>query len=243
MKNKLDELRAKYEVKEFIKNDPIQFPHRFKTLEEIEISGFLASGFAYGKRELFIQKLNLLFEIMENKPLEFILNFGDNKEKLKGFNYRFIKDFDLICVLELLNKLYSNKSNLRELFYKSKVESNNLQGVCDYFYSNCNNLTSGFCHFLPNPNKGGALKRLNMFLRWMIRDGEVDLGVWDIYKKSELLIPLDTHVATISREFNLLKRTSNDFKAVIELTEKLKEFNQKDPIGYDFALFGLGVNR
>lgn len=243
MKNKLDELRAKYEVKEFIENDPIQFPHRFKTLEEIEISGFLASGFAYGKRELFIQKLNLLFEIMENKPLEFILNFEDNKEKLKGFNYRFIKDFDLICVLELLNKLYFNKSNLRELFYKSKVESNNLQGVCDYFYSNCNNLTSGFCHFLPNPNKGGALKRLNMFLRWMIRDGEVDLGVWDIYKKSELLIPLDTHVATISREFNLLKRTSNDFKAVIELTEKLKEFNQKDPIGYDFALFGLGVNR
>ncbi|MBR2386907.1 TIGR02757 family protein [bacterium] len=243
MKNKLDALRKQYEVKEFIYSDPIQFPHKFQTLEDIEISAFLASGFAYGKRELFIQKLNLLFEIMNNKPLEFILGFEDNKEKLKGFNYRFIKDFDLVCVLELLNKLYAKKSNLRELFYNSKAKNGSLQGVCDYFYSNCNNLTAGFCHFLPNPKNGGALKRLNMFLRWMTRDGEVDLGVWDIYKKSELLIPLDTHVATISREFNLLTRSSNDFKAVIELTEKLKEFNPDDPTGYDFALFGLGVNR
>ena len=126
MKNRLDNLRAQYETKDFIKDDPIQFPHRFKTIENIEIAGFIASGFAYGKRELFIQKLNILFEIMDNKPLEFILNIKDNKEKLKDFNYRFIKDFDLICVLELLNKLYLRKSNLRELFYKSKKEFNTL---------------------------------------------------------------------------------------------------------------------
>ena len=243
MKNKLEELRAKYETKDFIKDDPIQFPHRFKTIEDIEIAGLIASSFAYGKRELFIKKLNILFKIMNEKPLEFILDIEDRKNELNGFIYRFIKDYDLVCVFRALNKLYSSKSNLRELFYKSKKEFGSFQGVADYFYTFADkNCSQGFYHFMPNPKNGGAGKRLNMFLRWLTRSGEVDLGVWDVYKPSELLIPLDTHVANISREFNLLERKSNDMRAVVELTEKLKTFDSSDPVKYDFALFGLGVN-
>lgn len=243
MKNKLEELREKYETKDFIKDDPIQFLHRFKTLEDIEISGLIASGFAYGKRELFIKKLNILFKIMDEKPLDFILDIENRASELNGFIYRFIKDYDLVCIFRALNKLYSSKSNLRELFYKSKKEYGSLQGVVDYFYNFADkNCSQGFYHFMPNPKNNGAEKRLNMYLRWLTRCGEVDLGVWDIYKPSELLIPLDVHVANISRKFNLLNRKSNDMKAVIELTEKLKTFDPDDPVKYDFALFGLGIN-
>ena len=114
--------------------------------------------------------------------------------------------------------------------------------MTNYFYSNstCPN-SQGFCFMFAKPENNSALKRINMFLRWMVRGGVVDFGAWNVIKKSELLIPLDTHVARLSREFNLLNRKQNDFKAVIELTEKLKEFDENDPVKYDFALFGLGI--
>ena len=115
-----------------------------------------------------------------------------------------------------------------------------LQGVCDYFYDGVQ-LTQGYCHLIPNPRNGGALKRLNMFLRWMVRKPPVDLGLWDFIPTSKLLIPFDVHVARISREMGLLGRNSDDCKAVIELTERLKNFDSIDPVKYDFALFGYGV--
>ena len=117
------------------------------------------------------------------------------------------------------------------------------QGVVDYFYSKVDKTaTNGFYHMLPNPSKKSALKRLNMLLRWFIRNGEVDLGIWTFMDKSELLIPLDTHVAKISRKLGLLKRNDNGYESVIELTNNLKLFNPTDPIKYDFALFGYGIN-
>lgn len=238
MKNKLDELTKKYETEDFIKDDPIQFPHKFKTKEDIEIAGFISSLFAFGKRELFIKKLDYIFSLA-NSPYELISDF--DKYNLDNFIYRFIKSEDLIELLKILNKLYiKDKSSLEELF-NSK---NKFCTITDYFYNNsncCNNL--GFCFMFAKPSNNSALKRLNMFLRWMVRDGKVDLGIWKSIKKSELLIPLDTHVARISREFNLLKRKQNDFKAVLELTDKLKEFDENDPIKYDFALFGLGIEQ
>ena len=236
MKNKLDNLVKKYETINFIKSDPIQFPHKFKNKVDIEISAFISSLFAFGKRELFIKKLNYLFSLA-NSPFELIADF--KKYNLHDFIYRFIKSEDLVELLRLLNKLYiQDKSSLEELFNSN----NRFHNATDYFYSNsiCPNNT-GFCFMFAKPENNSALKRLNMFLRWMIRDGEVDFGIWSSIKKSELLIPLDTHVARLSREFGLLKRTSNDFRAVIELTEKLKEFDESDPVKYDFALFGLGV--
>ncbi len=236
MKNKLDNLIKKYETADFIKSDPIQFPHRFEDKTDIEISAFISALFAFGRREQFIKKLDFIFSLT-NSPTELIKDF--KKYNLNNFIYRFIKDVDLIELLRLLNKLYFiDKTSLEELF-NSK---NRFKTATDYFYSNsiCPDNT-GFCFMFAKPENNSALKRLNMFLRWMTRDGVVDFGIWKSIKKSELLIPLDTHVARISRHFNLLNRKQNDFKAVLELSEKLKEFDSNDPVKYDFALFGLGI--
>lgn len=244
-KLELEELTKKYETKDFIKDDPIQFPHRFKDAKDIEIAAFLASLFAYGNRKVFIKKLEELFKIMNNKPLEYVLNF--NPKTLKGFNYRFAKDIDIIEVFHILNKLYKEDSGLKDLFAYGWGLNNSistmLQIVTDYFYSTVqHDVGQGFYHLIPNPKNGGAVKRMNMFLRWMVRKGPVDLGLWNFIPTSELLIPIDVHVARISRKMGLLSRNSNDFKAVLELSKNLKIFDPKDPIKFDFAMFGLGVN-
>ncbi len=243
----LDELVKKYETKDFIKDDPIQFPHRFSKKEDIEIAGFLASIFAYGKRELFIKKLNELFEIMENKPLNYVLNFSGEKKELENFDYRFSIGIDLEQIILILKQLYTSGESLETLFEYGWKQNKNIQKmqqiVVDYFYARITlPVSNGFFHLLPNPSKNSACKRINMFLRWMVRDGEVDIGIWKFIPKSDLLIPLDTHVAKISREINLLERKQNDYNAVVELTQKLKEFSPEDPTKYDFAMFGYGVN-
>lgn len=244
LKTDLDKLVQKYETIEFIKNDPIQFPHRFKNDRDIELAGFIASLFAYGNRKVFIKKLNELFDIMQNEPLNFVQNF--DKKSLKNFSYRFSKDYEITELFNILKKLYKT-SNLKELFeygYQTKDIFYMEQVVIDFFYSQVqNDVGQGFYHLLPNPQKNGAMKRMNMLLRWFVRDGVVDLGIWKFIKKSELLIPLDTHVAKLSREMKILNRSSNDRKAVIELSNKLKEFDSQDPIKYDFAIFGLGVDK
>ena len=237
MKKFLDNLVKKYETKDFIKSDPIQFPHQYKDKTDIEISAFISSLFAFGKREMFINKLRYLFSLSQT-PRELIKDF--KKHNLEDFIYRFIKSADLIELLKILNKLYFiDKSSLEELFSCK----NRLINCTEYFYKNSSCKTSnGFCFMFAKPENNSAMKRLNMFLRWMTRDGIVDFGIWKNIKKSDLLIPLDTHVARLSRNFGLLKRKQNDYKAALELTEKLKEFDENDPVKYDFALFGLGVN-
>lgn len=272
-KTKLEELAKKYEVESFIQDDPIQFPHRFmpschcegvngseghrlsfkyppkqslSDLNNVEIAAFIASLFAYGNRKVFVKKLDELFEIMGNEPYEYVLNF--TPKTLKGFNYRFAKDVDIIEVFTILNKLYKQNSGLKKLFqYGYKVDKSiftMLQTVTDYFYSNVKNkVGQGFYHLIPDPKNGGAMKRMNMFLRWMVRKGPVDLGVWDFIPANELLIPLDVHVARISREMGLLQRSSNDFKAVLELSQNLKKICPQDPVKFDFSMFGLGITK
>ena len=252
-RTELDNLVKKYETIDFIKDDPIQFPHRgrSKCKEEMELYGFIASLFAYGNRKIFIKKLDDIFLKADNDLLGFIKN-GDFSV-FKGVEYRFSKDNDIIPIFEILSKLYNESRGLDELFqygwthpssYPSSLERKQLffQTVVDYFYSNApETVGQGFYHMIPNPQNGGAMKRMNMFLRWMVRKGPVDLGVWEFIKPSELLIPLDVHVARVSREMGLLTRKSNDFKAVIELTNQLKNICPEDPIKYDFAMFGFGV--
>ena len=243
----LDDLVEKYECFDFVNDDPIQFIHRFDKKNDIEIAAFLTSIFSYGKREVFISKLNFLFEIMGNEPYNFILNFDENNHSLDNFSYRFSVGVDLVQIIFILKMLYSTSESLESLFAAGwKMHGSvkkMLQYVIDYFYSRVTlPVTKGFYHLLPNPSKGSACKRLNMFLRWMIRDGFVDLGIWDFMPKSDLLIPLDVHVAKISRSLGLLKRKQNDFLAVLELTERLKCFDSNDPVKYDFAMFGYGVN-
>ena len=241
-KEELDALAAKYETKDFIKDDPIQFLHRFndKGKEDAELAGCIASLFAYGNRKMFISKLNDLFARADNDIANYVKN-GDFAN-LKGMEYRFAKDYDIIPVFEILNKLYSSSKGLEELFSYAFKSENFLQTVVDYFYSNAPKTAEhGFYHMIPNPANGGAMKRMNMYLRWMVRSSEVDLGIWKFMQPKDLLIPLDVHVARVSRSMGLLNRKSNDFKAVLELTEKLREFCPEDPVKYDFAMFAFGV--
>ena len=247
LKEQLDEYVKQYETKDFIKDDPVQFIHRFNNKHDIETAGFIASMFAYGKREVFISKLNHIFNLMENKPYEFVKSFDYKSNKIINCDYRFSKDCDLVQILKTLNTLYNENETLETLFEYNYKRNKDIwemfQGVADYFYAKVDlNVTKGFYHLLPNPMKKSALKRMNMLLRWFVRKSEVDIGIWDFIPKSELLIPLDTHVAKISRSLNLLKRNDNAYESVIELTDNLKLFDPNDPVKYDFALFGYGVN-
>jgi len=243
-KSELDKLVEKYETVEFFYDDPIGIPNKFKDKRDKEIAGFISSLVAYGRRDVFIKKLNELFDIADNEPYNFIINF--EPKILGNFNYRFGKSEDFAQIFNILKGLYKNDGGLEELFkyaYKNKVDNNMFIPVSDYFYSRArDNSSLGFKFMIPDARKSSAMKRMCMFLRWMVRKGPVDFGIWNFMDTSELLMPLDVHVARISRQMGLLERKINDFKAVLELTENLKKFDNKDPVKYDFAIFGLGVN-
>lgn len=243
-KEEIDKLVQTYETKEFFYDDPVGIPNRFSDKKDKEIAGFIASLVAYGRREVFLKKLAILFEIAQNEPLNFILNF--EPEILGDFNYRFGKPDDFAQIFNILRDLYEKEGGLEELFkygYENQINDNMFIPVTDYFYSKArDNSAQGFRFMLPDARKGSAMKRMCMYLRWMVRKGPVDFGLWDFMPASDLYIPLDTHVARISREMGLLTRNANDFKSVIELTENLKKFDANDPAKYDFALFGYGVN-
>ena len=179
--------------------------------------------------------------IAKNEPLNFIQNFESGM--IGDFNYRFGKPNDFISIFEIMKTLYNTTEGLEELFADGYKKGKMFENVVDYFYARANqNVGQGFYHMIPNPHNGGAMKRMCMFLRWMVRKSCVDAGIWNFMKPSELYIPLDVHVARVSREMGLLTRNSNDFKAVIELTNKLKEFCPDDPIKYDFAMFAYGID-
>lgn len=246
MKNLLDKYAKQYDTEDFIKDDPVQFVHLYDTPKNIEIAGFIASMFAYGKRELFIKQLKTFLTKKKNLS-EFIKDFDENDEILKNFNYRFSKGVDFIQILKILQKLQAENESLKSLFKYHYEQSHNiikmLSGVTDYFYSNVTmDVTQGFYHLLPDPQKGGAVKRMNMMLRWFVRKSPVDVGIWDFIDKSELIIPLDVHVGNISRQLGLLTRKNNDMKSAMEITENLRKMDKNDPIKYDFALFGIGIN-
>ena len=245
-KTELDTLVKKYENEDFIKEDPIQFIFRGNNKQDAELGGFIASLFAYGNRKMFIKTLDEIFERAENDISNYIKN-GDFTN-LKGIGYRFSKDYDIIPMFEILHLLYKESNGLEDLFaYSFKSERGEkydefLQGVVDYFYARApKGAGQGFYHMIPDPKKGGAMKRMNMFLRWMVRKSPVDLGIWEFMTPADLYIPLDVHVARQSRNMGLLTRKSNDYQAVRELTGKLKEFCPDDPVKYDFALFAFGV--
>ncbi len=244
-KNELDKLVQLYETPDFINDDPIQFLHRLNNKKDIEIAGFISSLVAYGRRDVFIKKLNELFKIAQNEPYNFIINF--DPKLLGNFNYRFGKPNDFAMIFSILKELYTKNGGLEELFkygYNNPIKNNIFIPITDYFYSRAEeNTQQGFYFMIPDPKKGGAMKRMCMFLRWMVRKGPVDFGIWNFMPTSDLYIPLDVHVARISREMGLLKRNANDFKAVLELTNNLKQFDPNDPVKYDFAMFGYGINQ
>ena len=242
----LDKLVNRFENPNFIVNDPIQFIYRGKSKKDSELGGFIASLFAYGNRKVFIKTLNEIFNKADNNIYDYIQNGDFNN--LKGIGYRFSKDYDIIPMFKILHQLYSESNGLEDLFKYSFISDRGenydhyLDKVVDYFYSRApRGAGQGFYHMIPDPKKGGAMKRMNMFLRWMVRKSPVDIGIWDFMTPADLYIPLDVHVARQARSMGLLTRKSNDYRAVRELTNRLKEFCPDDPVKYDFALFAFGV--
>ena len=187
-KEEIDELVQTYETKEFFYDDPVGIPNRFSDKKDKEIAGFIASLVAYGRREVFLKKLAILFEIAQNEPLNFILNL--EPEVLGDFNYRFGKPDDFAQIFNIMRDLYEKEGGLEELFkygYENQINDNMFIPVTDYFYSKArDNSAQGFRFMLPDARKGSAMKRMCMYLRWMVRKGPVDFGLWDFMPASDL---------------------------------------------------------
>lgn len=240
LKSFLDFKAEQYENSDFIDSDPIQIPHRFSKKEDIEISGFLLSTIAWGNRTMIIRNGNKLMEIMENKPHQFILDFTSRDLE---FVHRTFNSQDLDFYLRSLQSIYQN-GNLEEAFSKHP----GIEGIKGRIVNFRNKFLSTEHEnrsekHISNPLKNSACKRLNMFLRWMVRDARkgVDFGIWKSIDSSELYLPLDVHTSKNARKLNLLGRKQDDWRALEELMVHLRYFDEKDPVKYDFALFGLGV--
>ena len=228
----------------FIEHDPIQIPHRFSKKQDIEITGLLIATIAWGNRKMIIKNGFNLLEIMEDNPLEFVLNYDSKDLVHSHFVHRTFNHQDLDFFLRGLKKCYTNHVSL-ESWFNGPADAHNCKPHLLHFRSKLFATThaSRSEKHVSNPEKGSAAKRLNMFLRWMVRRDKnaVDFGVWDSISPAQLCIPLDVHTGRVARSIGLLQRKQNDWKTVEELMQALRLFDPVDPVKYDYALFGLGV--
>jgi uncharacterized protein (TIGR02757 family) len=233
-----------YESLEFIGTDPIQIPHRFSKKEDIEIAGFLTATIAWGNRKSIITNANKLMRCMDDSPHEFVLNHSQKElEPLASFVHRTFNGIDTAYFIKALRHLYAEENGLEGLFETPK--QGNLQetiSAAKQVFFSLDHPERTTKHF-PDPVKGSAAKRINMYLRWMVRpaDKGVDFGLWQSLEPAQLSCPLDVHSGNVARKLGLLKRKQNDAKALAELDNTLRRLDPKDPVKYDFALFGLGV--
>lgn len=237
-----------YDQPSFIKADPICIPHLFTKKQDIEISGFFAAIFAWGLRTTIINKSRELMSLMDNAPHDFCLHHTDNDlRKLEGFCHRTFCDTDLLYFIEFFKMHYSKFESLEDAFLLSgKKEKytpeNALNSFYQYFFS-LTDVPKRTMKHIASPAKKSTCKRLNMYLRWMVRKDKrgVDFGIWNNIPMQELMIPLDLHVARVARHFGLIQRKATDWETVKELTAELRVLDAEDPSKYDFALFALGV--
>lgn len=248
LKDFLDRKVEEYNRPDFIPNDPISIPHQFSEKQDIEIMGFFASILAWGQRKTIINKCNELIERMDGSPYDFIVNHGDEDLKnMLGFKHRTFNDTDLLYFISFFKYHYTHFTSLEDAFLQ--VEDMNgfsieesLNSFKSYFFS-----LPDYPHrtrkHVSSPLQKSTCKRLNMFLRWMVRkdDMGVDFGIWDQIKPKDLICPCDVHVERVARKFGLIQTDKVNWKTAIELTDHLKELDPADPVKYDFALFGLGV--
>ena len=245
-----------YNRPSFISQDPVSIPHRFSKRQDIEIAGFFAAIFSWGHRTIIIRKSGELMQLMDNAPHQFVLQHSEKDlRKLLDFKHRTFNATDLLYFIDFFKQHYSRHDSLEEAFLSARRSSAgrhsiqgspggeaNLNGFYDYFFSLEEAPPRTYKH-IASPEKKSSCKRLNMFLRWMVRkdDKGVDFGIWQKISPSSLICPLDVHVARVARRLGLLTRTQTDWRAARELTDQLLSLDKDDPVKYDFALFGLGV--
>ncbi|MCW8803075.1 MAG: TIGR02757 family protein [Ignavibacteriaceae bacterium] len=251
IKNKLE-----YHYKAFDKSklepDPLQFSHKFKDENDIEVMAFIASVFAYGNVKQIVNTLNRFLAIANNKPYRFIQSFSTNNSKLGNFIHRFYSTEDILQLFQLLNLVYNEFGSLKKLFLTGyqEVDSNTKNAITNFsnhFLQKAQDeygtLSRVLKFMFPLPEKGSACKRMNLFLRWMVRKDELDFGLWREIPTSKLIIPVDTHVARICKQLKLTKRKIVSWQMAEEITYNLKQFDPNDPIKYDFAICHIGMRK
>lgn len=248
LKKFLEEKVKEYNRPSFIKADPICIPHLFTKKQDIEIAGFFAAIFAWGNRTTIINKSKELMQLMDMAPYNFCLNHTDKDlQSLLNFKHRTFNATDLLYFVSFFKMHYEKHKSLEEAFTQTMQSDDinvekGLDGFYKYFFS-LPDVPGRTLKHIAAPAKQAACKRLNMYLRWMVRKDNkgVDFGMWKNISPSQLIIPLDVHVARVARHFNLLQRKPTDWRAAVELTNNIKAYDSKDPAKYDFALFALGV--
>ncbi len=245
LKEFLDEKVELYNRPAFIELDPISIPHRFTGKEDIEISGFLAATIAWGNRTMILRNANRMMAYLDDSPYDFILHHSENDlERISTVIHRTFNASDFIYFIKALKHIYKTQNGLEGIFNQYRTQDS-LQPAIHQFRNKFFELphNSRTMKHISDPLKGSAAKKLNMYLRWMIRkdDSGVDFGIWESISPSILSCPLDVHSANVARKLGLLTRKKSDTKAVSELDSNLRELDSSDPVKYDFALFGLGV--
>lgn len=248
LKEFLDAKVDQYNRPGFIEDDPIQIPHQFSKSQDIEIAGFFAATLAWGQRKTIINKCKELMALMDNAPHQFIVSHEERDlKKLKGFKHRTFNLTDLLYFIEFFKVHYASYNSLEAAFIPSFERHFTMEESLTYFqktFFGWEDFPSRTLKHVATPTRKSACKRINMFLRWMVRNDNrgVDFGLWKKIQPSQLICPIDLHVERVARNLNLIKRKPVDWLTAIELTESLKTFDANDPVKYDFALFGLGVN-
>lgn len=242
LKDFLDAKVAEYQTPVFISEDPVSIPHRFSNKEDIEMAGILAATIAWGNRRAILKSCDVMMDMLCNSPYDFVMNASDGELKaLERFVYRTFQQDDLPGMIRGLRAIYAG-GGLESLMTPKANE-----GIRDVLGNFRNamlpHISPRTVKHIADVSRGAAGKRLNMFLRWMVRpaDGGVDFGIWKGIKPSQLLLPLDVHTANTTRILGLLHRKQNDWRSVEEVTAALRRFDSNDPVKYDFALFGLGI--
>lgn len=232
----------------FIANDPISIPHLFTRKEDIEISGFLAAILAWGQRATIINKCKLFLDLMDNSPFDFILNFQENDlQRFENFKHRTFNGTDALYFIEALRHIYQTFESLENAFSygignEDKTVKSGISGFRKAFFE-LEDFPKRTAKHIASPMTNSACKRINMYLRWMVRkdNQDVDFGIWNSISPSQLICPCDVHVERVARKLGLISLPKPSWKMAEELTTNLKYFDPKDPVKYDFALFGLGV--
>ncbi|MDG4945182.1 TIGR02757 family protein [Weeksellaceae bacterium KMM 9713] len=244
LKTFLDEKAVQYNQDFFIEHDPIQIPHRFSKKQDIEIAAFLSATIAWGNRKSIIKNAQDMMARMDEAPHDFILNAQEKDlDRFDGFVHRTFNAFDLAYFVQALQRLYKKEESLEQYFLIYEDEINPKFAINRFRDAFFNAEEVRTTKHVSSPLKNSSAKRINMFLRWMVRQDQqgVDFGIWKNIPASKLSLPLDVHTGNVARKLEILERKQNDWKAVEEIDSVLRQMDAEDPIKYDFALFGLGA--
>lgn len=245
LKDFLDEKVVQYNTLDFIESDPVQIPHLFSQKEDIEIAGFLSATIAWGNRKMIIKNSHKMMDLMGNAPYDFVMSHTENDlERLDTFVHRTFNGQDFASFVKSIKNIYENHNGLEAVYAKNQ-EAQTMQNSISEFKKTFFEIPHQYRtqKHISDPLKNSAAKRINMYLRWMVRQDTkgVDLGIWKSISPASLSCPLDVHSGNVARKLGMLTRKQNDGRALAELDIKLREFDANDPVKYDFALFGLGV--